>query len=160
MQFDQEAMMRRDTAMQRRHQLCAARFESPGGEIGQPCRIRLARDERFENRSTAGAQNVADDVGQLQIRVLQRLLDAQGVPDDSPTSCLRVRVRSRSSWISAGGTKLPRIKPCASRSAIHVASFVSLLRPGRFRMCIALARTTVNWPSSARTAPPDTRGAR
>ena len=46
------------------------------------------------------------------------------------TSCLRVRVRSRSSWIGAGGTKLLRISPCASRSAIHVASFMSLLRPG------------------------------
>jgi hypothetical protein len=30
---------------------------------------------------------------------------------------LRVRVRSRNSWIGAGGTKLERISPCASRSA-------------------------------------------
>ena len=33
----------------------------------------------------------------------------------SPTSCLRVRVRSRNSWIGAGSTKLPRISPCANR---------------------------------------------
>ena len=53
--------------------------------------------------------------------------------------CLRVRVRSRSSWIGAGGTKLPGISPCANRSAIQAASFRSLLRPGTFRMCCALA---------------------
>src|SRR5499426_1611371 len=37
------------------------------------------------------------------------------------------------------------------RSAIQVASFTSLLRPGMLRMCMALARTRVNWPS--RTCP-------
>ena len=61
----------------------------------------------------------------------------------SRTSCLRVRVRSRNSWIGAGGTKLPRISPCANRSAIQAASFRSLLRPGTFRMCCALASTSV-----------------
>ena len=65
----------------------------------------------------------------------------------SRTSCLRVRVRSRSSWIGAGGTKLLRIRPCASRSAIQVASLTSLLRPGIWRRCIALASTSSNWPS-------------
>ena len=69
----------------------------------------------------------------------------------SRTSCLRVRVRSRSSWIGAGGTKLPRISPCANRSAIQAASFRSLLRPGTFRMCCALASTSVNDSSSSRT---------
>ena len=69
----------------------------------------------------------------------------------SRTSCLRVRVRSRSSWIGAGGTKLPGISPCANRSAIQVASFRSLLRPGTFRMCCALASTSVNEASSSRT---------
>ena len=69
----------------------------------------------------------------------------------SRTSCLRVRVRSRNSWIGAGGTKLPRISPCANRSAIQAASFRSLLRPGTFRMCCALASTSVNDASSSRT---------
>ena len=65
----------------------------------------------------------------------------------SRTSCLRARVRSRRARIGVGGTRLPRISPWASRSAIQVASFMSLLRPGMFRMCIALANTSSNRPS-------------
>jgi hypothetical protein len=66
----------------------------------------------------------------------------------SRTSCLRVRVRSLSSWIGSGGTKLEQINPCASRSAIQVASFTSLLRPGTLRVCAALASTSSNSPSN------------
>jgi hypothetical protein len=68
----------------------------------------------------------------------------------SRVSCLRVRVRSRSAWIATGGTKLARMRPCASRSASQVASFTSVLRPGTFLTCIALASTSSN--ASARTA--------
>ena len=45
---------------------------------------------------------------------------------------------------AGGGMKLARISPCASRSASHVASFTSLLRPGTFFTCAALARTSAN----------------
>ena len=50
--------------------------------------------------------------------------------------------------MEAGGTKLPRINPCASRSAIHVASLTSLLRPGILRMCLAVASTNSTVPSN------------
>src|SRR5258708_35681992 len=43
--------------------------------------------------------------------------------------------------MAEGGTKLDRISPCANRSAIQVASFTSVLRPGTFLMCAALAST-------------------
>src|SRR6516165_4523840 len=66
----------------------------------------------------------------------------------SRTSCLRVRVRSRNSWIGVGGTKLERISPCAKRSAIQVASLTSLLRPGTLRMCCAFARISSKSSSS------------
>src|SRR6267378_3550695 len=52
----------------------------------------------------------------------------------SRISCLRVRVNERNSWISSPGTKLALISPHANRSAIHVASFTSVLRPGTFLM--------------------------
>ena len=48
----------------------------------------------------------------------------------SRVSCLRARVRSRSACSGIAGTKLDRIRPWASRSASHVASFTSVLRPG------------------------------
>jgi hypothetical protein len=40
------------------------------------------------------------------------------------------------------------MRPCASRSAIHVASLTSVLRPGTFLMCIAFASTSSKLPSS------------
>src|SRR5262249_30008116 len=63
-------------------------------------------------------------------------------------SCLRVRVRSRNAWIGAGGTKLARISPWASRSASQSASVTSLLRPGTLRTAAALASTSSQRPSS------------
>jgi hypothetical protein len=50
--------------------------------------------------------------------------------------------------MACGGTKLERIRPCASRSAIHIASLTSVLRPGTLRMCAALASTSSNSASS------------
>src|SRR5580700_6384839 len=55
--------------------------------------------------------------------------------------------RPRCSCVAAFGTKLARIKPCASRSASHVASFTSVLRPGTFLTCLALANISSNSPS-------------
>ncbi|MDT4883063.1 hypothetical protein FQZ97_1190730 [compost metagenome] len=66
----------------------------------------------------------------------------------SRTNCLRVRVSVRSSCTATGGTKLARIRPWASRSAIHIASLTSVLRPGTFFTCAALASTSSKWPSS------------
>ena len=67
----------------------------------------------------------------------------------SRTSCSRVRVRSRSSWMGVGGTKLLRISPCASRSASQIASFVSLRDPAHCERVGALAKTSAK-PSSSR----------
>ena len=52
--------------------------------------------------------------------------------DCSRTSCLRVRSNERSSCVGASGTKLARMRPCASRSANQSASAISVLRPGTF----------------------------
>ena len=65
----------------------------------------------------------------------------------SRTSCLQVRVRSRSSWMGWGGTKLERISPWARRSAIYSASFTSVLRPGTFLISAALPSVRAKWPS-------------
>ena len=56
----------------------------------------------------------------------------------------RLRVRSRSSWIGPGGTNLGRINPCASNSAIQVASLTSVVRVGTFRTCWAFASARSN----------------
>src|SRR5208337_4739836 len=48
------------------------------------------------------------------------------------------RSNSRSSRSGRGGTKLLAIRPCRTRSAIHSASFTSVLRPGTLRICRAL----------------------
>ena len=66
----------------------------------------------------------------------------------SRASCLRVRRSERSSAVGPSGTKLARTRPCASSSASQVASFTSVLRPGTFLTCAALARTSANPPSA------------
>jgi hypothetical protein len=66
----------------------------------------------------------------------------------SRTNCLRVRVSARSSCSSSSGTKLALISPQANRSAIHIASFMSVLRPGTFLMCAAFATTSSNSPAA------------
>ena len=58
----------------------------------------------------------------------------------SPISDRRYRVRSRSSRISRGGTKLPRSRPCSSSWHSHWASVMSVLRPGRFLTCLRVAQ--------------------
>jgi hypothetical protein len=49
--------------------------------------------------------------------------------------------------ISCSGTKLARTRPQASRSAIQVASFTSVLRPGTFLICAAFATIRSKAPS-------------
>ncbi len=66
-----------------------------------------------------------------------------------PTSALRWRTSSRSTLTSGGGTKLARTSPCRTRSAIHSASFTSVLRPGTALMWWALPTMSVKAPSRA-----------
>ena len=66
-----------------------------------------------------------------------------------PTSALRWRTSSRSTLTSGGGTKLARTSPCRTRSAIHSASFASVLRPGTALMWWALPTMSVKPPSRA-----------
>src|SRR5256886_7217195 len=49
--------------------------------------------------------------------------------------------------MGGGGTKLGRSNPWQSKSASHSASFTSVLRPGTFRTCCALATTISKAPS-------------
>src|SRR5215831_9026378 len=46
-----------------------------------------------------------------------------------------------------GGTKLAFSNPCSNKSAIHSASFTSVLRPGTFLMRWALATVSSKSPS-------------
>ena len=59
----------------------------------------------------------------------------------SRTNCLRVRI-NRAAPGSGRRHEAARIRPCASRSAIHVASLTSVLRPGTFLTCAAFASTS------------------
>src|SRR5438034_6697435 len=63
----------------------------------------------------------------------------------------RYRVRSRSSRVGCGGTKLPRSKPCCSKSAIHSLSFWSVFRPGTALMCCAFTNNTLNCSARMRS---------
>jgi hypothetical protein len=67
--------------------------------------------------------------------------------DRLSTSLRRYRVKSRSSRMGLGGTKLARSRPWQTKSAIHSASFTSVLRPGTFFTYYALATMISKAPS-------------
>jgi hypothetical protein len=94
---------------------------------------------------------VALSIGvQTMVRAaLEQLERAVALRCHGPTSALQWRTSSRTTLTSGGGTKLVRTSPCRTRSAIHSASFTSVLRPGRLRMCEALPTMSVKAPSSA-----------
>src|SRR3954447_1359366 len=68
----------------------------------------------------------------------------------SSMSTRRWRVRSRSSRIGAGGTKLGATSPCSSSWAIQAESATSVLRPGTLCRCSALSSQTCGIRSSSR----------
>src|SRR5216683_839003 len=145
---EQEPVMGRDLALQRRRQGFARSGQPPVAQSRQrrasvwPALIALSiRRPLSPNTSdTTEANFTLASSSTFWIRCLCCTI--------SRISCLRVRVRSRNSWIGPGGTKLARISPCAKRSAIQVASLTSLLRPGTLRICAGLARISSNSPSS------------
>ena len=122
--------MGRHPAVHRGDDVRATGLQAPVGAIGQPLGIGLPGDERRENRPATDAQDVGDHACQLHVRVFQRLLQALRVPRDrrGPIACGSASGRAAPESGPAC-TKLPRINPCANRSAIQAASFRSLLRP-------------------------------
>jgi hypothetical protein len=147
MQLEHEPMVGCDPAVERRDEVGPGRFEASRRAVCQAVGIGFSGDEGLENRAPTRAPDVADHFGQLDVRVFEGLLDALRV-----SSGLTNQLRPRSGEVAqvphrSGGTKLLRISPNASQSAIHVASFWSRFRPGRVRMCIALASTRVRRPS-------------
>jgi hypothetical protein len=75
--------------------------------------------------------------------VLEGLLDPEGMLGDLPHELFTGAGEIPPRLDGAGGTKLPRMSPWARRSAIHVASFTSRLRPGIAWICRELRRSCV-----------------
>jgi hypothetical protein len=87
-QLQQEAMMSHHAAVQGGHELGAGGFEAAAGEVGQAVGIGLAGDQGLEDGATTHAEEVAEQAGQLEVGVLQRLPDPQGVLRDLPHELL------------------------------------------------------------------------
>jgi hypothetical protein len=82
MQLDHEPMVLREAPMERIDEVGVRRFETAPRQIGEALGIRLTGDERGQDGAPACAQDVGDDTGELQVGVLERFLDPQGVPGD------------------------------------------------------------------------------
>jgi hypothetical protein len=135
-----------DPAMQRGAQLRRGGLEAAAGQRRQALGVGLASDQRLQDGPAADPEDVGEEAGQLEVGVLQRLLDPQGVLRRLADQLL-ARAREIAQLLNgAGGTKLPRMRPWARQSAIQVASLTSLLRPGTVRTCRAWARTNVKLP--------------
>jgi len=131
--------MIRQPSMQRIVQLLRRRLDPGVGQRRQSARIAYARNHRLDYPPPAGAHDIGQHRVQFDVGLCERLLIRWTCRVCSRPSCLRVRSSERSSCTSSSGTKLGLIKPQAKRSAIHIASFKSVLRPGTFLMCAALA---------------------
>ena len=114
---------------------------SAAGQIGQPALgIRLPGDQRVQDRRAHSPTMSLIDLGQLDVGVLERLLDALRMPSDLAHQLLprsgqvaELLYRRGAGRSCRGSSRAP------ANRASHVASFTSLLRPGTFRMCWALA---------------------
>jgi hypothetical protein len=82
MQPEEEAVVLRYVPAQSLDEDLALCLQAAMRQVGQMFRIQLPGSDRLEDRATAQAQDVADQACDLQIRVLERLLDAQGVLRD------------------------------------------------------------------------------
>jgi hypothetical protein len=91
----------------------------------------------------ASCRSVTHGVAWLK-RSYQTLLRRAGC---SRVSCLRARSSDPSCWISCSRKPLALINPQLSRSAIHMASFMSRLAAGN----VLDRRRIGHWPASVRT---------
>src|SRR5439155_18473042 len=142
METEQEAMVSLDALVQGFAQPCLRRSDLGVRERGQLGRVGLAGDQRLDHRPAAAPHDIGQNRHQLDGGFLQGLLQALDRARLLAHQLLARAQQPPSSWISGPGTKLARISPCASSSANHVASFTSVLRPGTFLTCAALASTS------------------
>src|SRR3954449_6829182 len=99
-------------------------------QAGQPLGIAFARRERLEKCPSALAHDVREHRAELDVGGLQGLVDALDV-----TGLLAGQLLASAGEVAPGllGDRWDEAGPnetMASRSASHVASFTSVLRPG------------------------------
>jgi hypothetical protein len=124
-------------AVQNLAQFLARGFDPPIGQIRQFRRTRHPRDHRFYHPPSAKAENIADHRVELDVGLFQRLLNPLDVAG-LLAGHLLVRAQQRAQLLERSpGTKLALIRPQAVKSAIHIASLTSVLRPGTFLMWAA-----------------------
>jgi hypothetical protein len=123
-------------------------FDRATNQLGQVLGIGLASDQRLQDGAAAHAQDVGEDTGELEVRMLEGLLDPEDMLRDLPHELLAGAGEIAQLLDRFRGHKAAADEPWAKRSAIQVASLTSLWRPGMWRMCIALARTNSPLPSS------------
>ena len=107
-QLEHEAMMGRHPTVQRVDQLACERLEPSRVRLGQRSGSVSPAIRALQHRPAALAEQVADRLLVSFTFASSENSSATAACADavSRTSCVRVRVRSRRSWIGAGGTKL------------------------------------------------------
>ena len=106
-----------------------------------------AGDHRLDHPPPARAHDVADHRVELDVGLCRASSGsaAHAASARAPAACGCASARAAPES-PRSGTKLALISPQANRSAIHIASFMSVLRPGTFLMCAALATINSNSP--------------
>src|SRR3954462_1822563 len=119
-------------------------------QAGKLLGITFASDKRLEEGPSALTHDVGEHRAELDVGGLKGLVDALDVAGLLAGQLLAGTGEVAQGLLGERGHEPGRMRPWASRSASHMASFTSVLRPGTAFTCIALASTSSK--SSANTA--------
>ena len=143
----QEPVMLRQPAVQRIVELFGRGFDPPVSQLRQLPGIAHTRNHRLDHPPPGQPHDLADHQIEFDVGLFERLLHPLYMPRLFAAQLL-ARAHQRAQFLELlSGTKLALMRPKATRSAIQVASFTSVLRPGTFLMWAALAKISSNLPS-------------
>src|SRR2546425_11803828 len=125
--------------------------EKPFGQLGHFLWGCFSFDQSSQHQPAGHSEHVRGHVGQLDVGGLQYFQETVALRrltfHQLTTIAHQVAEFADGLRRNEAGTKLERSSPWQSKSAIHSASFTSVLRPGTFLMCCALATTISKAPS-------------
>ena len=146
-QGEQEAVVFGHPAAQRLAQGLGRAPDPPMRQLGKPGGVGLAVDQRLDHRPAADPGDVGDRRIELDVGVLQRLLQPLDVAGPLAHQLL-AGAQQAALFLRRGiGDEAAADQAMRQQIGQPVASFTSVLRPGTFLTCAALASVSATSPS-------------
>jgi hypothetical protein len=148
-QAQQQTLMLGQMAVERQRELIDLAPQPPLGQLGHRHGRGHTLGQRLQHEHARDTEHVAHDARELDAGALEQL--ERAVPLRGQRARQRLAVADQVAQHPDLGRRheAGAHSPCRTRSAVHSASFTSVLRPGTLRMCAALPTIRVKAPSSA-----------